>query len=171
MEVSVTLDDQVAFDYERAYERYSPDVFRFLLAWTNEWSSAEDLTHEAYLRLWKHRTLIDWNRPILPWLLTTARRLANSRFRALRRRLAPWRSEESSDEAVRVRWMDLRAALVMLSPLERVALTMTAVEGWSSEQVAETLNTSAGAVRAAVSRARRKLEVLDAWLPRPRNHR
>lgn len=162
MEVSLALNDLVELEYERAYKRHSPEVFRFLLAWTNDWSSAEDLTHEAYLSLWQRRTSIDWARPILPWLLTVAHRRAISRFRALRRRVVPWRSVESADEAVRVRWIDLRQALAVLTPLERVALTMTAVEGWSSAQVAETLNTSPGAVRAAVSRARDKLEVADA---------
>ena len=38
--------------YERAYEEHWSDVFRFALAWTNDWAEAEDLTQEAYLRLW-----------------------------------------------------------------------------------------------------------------------
>jgi DNA-directed RNA polymerase specialized sigma24 family protein len=46
-----------------------------------------------------------------------------------------------------------------LSPLERTALVLTAVEGWSYAEVALALRTSDGALRAAVSRAREKLEV------------
>ena len=59
-------------------------VFRFALSLTNEWDAAEDLAQEAFARLWIHRTDVDWSRPLLPWLLTTTRRLAFDRFRRLR---------------------------------------------------------------------------------------
>jgi DNA-directed RNA polymerase specialized sigma24 family protein len=48
--------------------------------------------------------------------------------------------------------------MAMLSPLERTALVMTALEGSTYEAAALVLGTSAGALRAAVSRARTKLE-------------
>ncbi len=69
------------------------------------------------------------------------------------------RSEAPSDEWVRARWLDVRHALATLTPLERTALILTAVEGWSYAEVANVLETSEGALRAAVSRARSKLEV------------
>ena len=145
--------------YLRAYERYAPDVFRFALAWTNNWAAAEDLTQEAYLRLWQVRASIDWQRPVLGWLLVTTRHLAHDRWRALRRRLAPTNSEPAADELVRARWLDVRQALQRLTPLERTALLLTTVEGWSPSELADALETSDGALRSAVSRARQKLEV------------
>ena len=45
-----------------------------------------------------------------------------------------------------------------LSSLERTALVMTAVQGATYEEAGRVLGTSAGALRAAVSRARAKLE-------------
>jgi RNA polymerase sigma-70 factor (ECF subfamily) len=156
---AVAMVDSAERQYELAYDRFSRDVFRFLLAWTNDWSSAEDLMQEAYLRLWKHRATIDWDRPIIAWLLVTSRRLANNRFRALRRRIVPTRVSLASDEQARARWFDVREALGTLTPLERTALITTAIEGWSYAEVAEVLNTTEGALRAAVSRARDKLEV------------
>ena len=45
-----------------------------------------------------------------------------------------------------------------LSPLERAAIVMTAVEGATYDEAGRVLGTSAGALRAAVSRARTKLE-------------
>lgn len=47
----------------------------------------------------------------------------------------------------------------VLSPLERSALVLTALEGASYSDAAQMLGTSAGALRAAVSRARDKMEV------------
>jgi len=66
--------------YERAFQQYWRPVFRFTLAWTNDWSAAEDLTQEAFVRLWQNRDKVDWNDPVLPWLLVTGRRLATDRF-------------------------------------------------------------------------------------------
>jgi len=134
-------------------------VFRFALALTNDWDAAEDLAQEAFSRLWIHRADVDWNRPLLPWLLTTTRRLAFDRFRRIRRALARRRRDEARtlDGDDRIRWLDVQKAIAGLAPLDRAALTMVAVSGLSYEEAAEVLGTSAGAVRARVSRARRRL--------------
>jgi DNA-directed RNA polymerase specialized sigma24 family protein len=63
-----------------------------------------------------------------------------------------------SDPALRARWLDVSAAMADLSSLERTALVMTAVEGATYEEAGRVLGTTAGALRAAVSRARTKLE-------------
>jgi RNA polymerase sigma-70 factor (ECF subfamily) len=152
------MADSTEYAYERAFEALWSDVFRFALAWTNDWAEAEDLAQEAYLRLWSHRAQLDWDRPVLPWLLVTTRRLATDRFRRLRRRLLSMPDPPSLDPGVQARWLDVQAAMGELSPLERTALVMTAVEGASYDDAAQVLGTTAGALRAAVSRARTKLE-------------
>ena len=138
--------------YERAYEAHWSDVFRFALAWTNDWSAAEDLAQEAYLRLWNHRAHLDWERPVLPWLLVTTRRLATDRYRALRRRLMPSTTPPTLDAAVHARWLDVCAAMAELSPLERTALVMTAVEGATYDEAAAVLGTTAVATGAVTAR-------------------
>ena len=161
MTTDMALAEPTEIAYERAFAAHWPDVFRFALAWTNDWSAAEDLAQDAYLRLWDHRDRLDWSRPVLPWLLTTTRRLATDRFRAIRRRLVPGaRPTEAStfDTAISARWLDVSAAMAHLSPLERAAIVMTTIEGATYDEAAEVLGTSAGALRAAVSRARTKLE-------------
>jgi RNA polymerase sigma-70 factor (ECF subfamily) len=154
----MVIAESTEIAYERAFEEHWSDVFRFALAWTNDWTAAEDLAQEAYLRLWNQRARLDWNRPVLPWLLVTTRRLATDRFRALRRRLLPTFQPATLDQAVQARWLDVCAAMAELSPLERTALVMTAVEGATYEEAGRVLGTTAGALRAAVSRARTKLE-------------
>ena len=80
----MAMSGSTEFAYDRVFEAHWHDVFRFALAWTNDWAEAEDLTQEAYLRLWNNRARLDWDRPVLPWLLVTVRRLATDRFRRLR---------------------------------------------------------------------------------------
>jgi RNA polymerase sigma factor (sigma-70 family) len=156
----VAIADSTDLAYEHAFDRHWSDVFRFALAWTNDWAAAEDLAQEAYLRLWDQRNRLDWDRPVLPWLLVTTRRLATDRFRRLQRRLlAPAPSPSlDADPTVRARWLDVCAAMDDLSSLERTALVLTAVQGATYDEAAEVLGTTAGALRAAVSRARTKLE-------------
>ena len=134
-------------------------VFRFALALTNDWDAAEDLAQEAFSRLWIHRAEVDWSRPLLPWLMTTTRRLALDRFRRIRRALTRGHRGEprALDGDDRIRWLDVQQALASLPALDRAALTMTAVSGLSYEEAADALGTTAGAVRARVSRARRRL--------------
>ncbi len=145
--------------YETAFIRHWDDVFRFALAWTNDWAAAEDLAQEAFLRLWRTRGTLDWSEAVVPWLITTTRRLATDRFRALARRVLPRGATTATlDPAIADRWLDVRAAMTRLSPMERAALILTTVEGHPTEAVATLLGVSAGSVRSAVSRARAKLE-------------
>jgi RNA polymerase sigma-70 factor (ECF subfamily) len=154
--------EPVELAYDRAFADHWTDVFRFALAWTNDWGAAEDLAQDAFLRLWDHRSRLDWTRPVLPWLLVATRRLATDRFRRLRRTLTGGGDREPATsrdaEATRARWLDVQAAMAVLSPLERSALVMTALEGLTYDDAATVLGTTAGALRAAVSRARSKLE-------------
>lgn len=150
--------DPLELRYEAAFEAHWDDVVRFALAWTNDLAAAEDLSQEAFARLWARRAGLDWDRPVLPWLLVTTRRLGSDRLRRLRRRIAP-PPRALTDESVRARWLDVQAAMDGLSPLERTALVLTTLRGLTPADVAEALGTTPGAVRAAVSRARDKLEV------------
>jgi DNA-directed RNA polymerase specialized sigma24 family protein len=55
-------------------------------------------------------------------------------------------------------WLDLRASFRTLSALERSALVLTALEDLDAAEAAEVLGIAPNAVRAAASRARRKLK-------------
>jgi len=131
-------------------------TFRFALAWTNDWPAAEDIAQDAFARLWTRRQTIDWSKPMLPWLLQVTRRLATDRFRRLRRvvRLADSPAATALDSDARLRWLDLQVAMSTLTPVQRSALVLTAVVGLDYDSAAVALDTTPGAVRAAVSRAR-----------------
>jgi RNA polymerase sigma-70 factor (ECF subfamily) len=127
------------------------------VAWTNDLSSAEDIAQEAFLRLWDRRQSVDWARPVLPWVLVVTRRLATDRFRRLKVPFVP-PPVRDLNEAVGAAWLDVRAAFGRLSARERAALVSTTLLGLTADEACEALGMSSGAVRAAVSRAREKLE-------------
>jgi RNA polymerase sigma-70 factor (ECF subfamily) len=155
-----TLDLDARFD--GAYREAWPAVFRFAAAWTNDLHAAEDLAQEAFARLWQRRRSFDWQQPVVPWLLVTTRRLATDRFRRLRhlgRMVGPPHVVDLSEDGV-IAWLDVRDAFDRLTDRERAALISTTVLGLTAEAAAEPLGMTPGAVRAAVSRARQKLEAI-----------
>jgi RNA polymerase sigma-70 factor (ECF subfamily) len=146
--------------FQRAAEELWMPVYRFALAMTNDLSEADDVAQEAFVRLWDRRAAIDWEEPILGWLLVTARRIALDRFRRLARALRLGSSPTAPpgvDATTIERFVDLRVELARLTPAERAAILLSAVEGWSAEEIGDALGISAGAVRASASRGRAKL--------------
>lgn len=154
-----TAADAYARDFDAAYSAAWLPVFRFALAWTNDWSAAEDLAQESFLRLWDQRARVDWLVPVLPWLLVTTRRSATDRFRRLRRALAvPSPISVTPGSDARIEWLDLRSSFKALSALERTALVLTGLEDLGAAEAGEILGIGANAVRSAASRGRRKLK-------------
>jgi RNA polymerase sigma-70 factor (ECF subfamily) len=146
--------------FQRAAEELWTPVYRFALAMTNDLSEADDVAQEAFVRLWSRRASIDWSQPVLGWLLVAARRVALDRFRRLARALRLGSSPPGPvglDAATIDRFVDLRTELALLTPAERTAILLSAVEGWSADEIGAALGISAGAVRAAASRGRAKL--------------
>ena len=134
-----------------------PAVFRFAAAWTNDLRSAEDIAQEAFARLWDRRDQVDWERPLIGWLLVVTRRLATDRFRRVRRPLTNHHRVVDLNEDGLAAWIDVQASFSRLSARERAAIVAVAILGLSPDEAAEPLDMTAGAIRAAVSRARDKL--------------
>jgi DNA-directed RNA polymerase specialized sigma24 family protein len=62
------------------------------------------------------------------------------------------------DDSLHDRWLDVQTAMAALSGLERTAVVLNLIFGSSTAEVAELLDTTPGAIRAAIGRAREKLE-------------
>src|SRR3954447_5709334 len=148
--------------FQRAAEELWMPVYRFALALTNDLADADDVAQEAFIRLWRSRSTIDWSAPPIGWLLVAARRVALDRFRRIARelRLRPAPAVPPGIDVTTVEaFVDLRARLTSLTAAERVSILLPAAQGWSTEEIGAALGISAGAVRAAASRGRAKLGV------------
>ena len=120
-----------------------------------------DVAQEAFTRIWERRKQLDFTTDITPLAMTIERRLLTDRWRRLGRRVklpvhfgtahAAWNAGMTDD------WIDVQAAFSKLTPMERVAVTAVSITGLSYADVGAIIGTSEGAVRAAASRARRKL--------------
>jgi RNA polymerase sigma-70 factor (ECF subfamily) len=143
-----------------AYEPLRPDLYRYCRHLTASPWDAEDLTQDTLARAFVTLAQLGQS-PANPraWLFRVASNLWIDWTRR-RRREQPLRLESREPGAE----SDPRSAreaagtlLGQLAPKERAAVVLKDVFGCSLEEVAETLATTVGAVKAALHRARGKL--------------
>ena len=149
--------------FERMYQRYVGDVYRYSLAVLRNAQDAEDVTQTTFLNAL--RAMQNGERPETPknWLIAIAHNVCRQRFRQAQRR--PQESqffEDAAEAAVpeseeRYSAEDIQRALGQLAFNQRAALTMRELEGRSYAEIAEIMGTSVSAVETVLFRARRAL--------------
>src|SRR3954464_6044849 len=157
--------------FERMYQRYVGDVYRYSLAVLRNAQDAEDVTQTTFLNAL--RAMQNGERPESPknWLIAIAHNVCRQRFRQAQRR--PQESpffEDAAEAAVpesdeRYSAEDIQRALGQLGFNQRAALVMRELEGRSYAEIAEIMGTSIAAVETVLFRARRALrEQLEGTL-------
>src|SRR6476646_2311528 len=129
--------------FNEAFGEHWTSVFRFAVAWTNDLYSADEISQEAFTRLWDRRSSVDWERPVVPWLLVVTRRLATDRFRRLRSPFAQPHVRDLGEDGI-ASWLDVQAAFGRLSARERAALVSVAILGFSPDEVSDALGMTPG---------------------------
>jgi RNA polymerase sigma-70 factor (ECF subfamily) len=86
------------------YDLASGPIFGFLVRMTHDRATAEDLTHETFLRIHRARGVYREGAPVLPWAYSIARRLFLDWVRSRRREVAsldePKDGERKSDPGI-----------------------------------------------------------------------
>jgi RNA polymerase sigma-70 factor, ECF subfamily len=147
---------------QRLYEVHAHRVLGYALRRGASRPDAEDLVIETFLTCW--RRLDDVDDPGLPWLLGIARRVLANQRRASGRRAElekrlikeePPASDAPGPETDR----ELLHALRDLSERDREVLLLTAWDGLSHEEAAETLGISRNTFSTRWNRARVNLRL------------
>jgi RNA polymerase sigma-70 factor, ECF subfamily len=174
-----------ALAYERLVAEHSGDVFALLFRLTSDAEEARDLAQETFLRAFQSIDRFRGDSSLKTWIYRIAINQARNRWRWWRRRrrdvtvsldatdeqreqpLAATLANESSlspeqETLAREREAQLREALTGLRQSYREAVILRDVEGFSYEEIAQTLQISIGTVKSRISRGRlelrRKLE-------------
>ena len=156
--------------FDELFRRWSGPLLRYLDRMVRDLATAEELVQEAFLRVHRARDRYSPDARFSTWLYRIATNLALNELRRPRRRsthrstddeTGPELAAESpSTEAVvdaRRRGAAVADALGQLPEKQRAALCLTAVEGLSYAEVAETLEVTEKAVKSLVHRARSSL--------------
>jgi RNA polymerase sigma-70 factor (ECF subfamily) len=148
-------------EYEAAYERLQPSLYRYLLRLTGDPDLAEDLTQESFVRLLDHDLP---EAEIRPWIFAVATNLVrdSARTRERRRRLLQERGERGIHAPPPDEWVEraeriesVRAALDKLSERDRKLLLLRE-EGFKYAEIAEVIGVVPGSVGTLVARALRR---------------
>jgi RNA polymerase sigma-70 factor (ECF subfamily) len=178
--------DDAAFD--ELYRLVAPRLRGFLIRLTGEVALAEDLAHEALLRVHRARGSFETGAAALPWIFAIARNvfLDHARHAQVMRAAgdSPAASAETQereapldtkgDEAlIASEMLDVvRRTLAKLPVLQREAFVLIRFEGMTVSEAAQVLGTTEGAVKV---RAFRAYEALRAALgedaPKPGERR
>lgn len=139
--------------------RHQDAVFNLLMKLTGNWHEAADLTQEAFIRAYRKMDTYDSRFSFKNWVITIGVNLSKNRFRSLFRRL---RAEEQSFEPATSTQVDPRIegvnqALAQLPVNLRAPLVLKHMEGYSYEEVAQTLGIGVSAAKMRVLRARTEL--------------
>ncbi|MBF9067419.1 SigE family RNA polymerase sigma factor [Streptacidiphilus fuscans] len=148
-------------EYDAFYAASFSRLTGQLYALTGDWSEAQDVVQEAFIRAWDRRRTFDPDEAPEAWIRTTARRLAVSRWRRLARGLhlagRHHRHEPPTVEPPTEEHLMLVAALRDLPEAQRSAMVLHHMCDLSVEQVAAETGASVSAVKSRLARGRTAL--------------
>jgi RNA polymerase sigma-70 factor, ECF subfamily len=157
----VNSDGLSAATFGELYQRYGPDVYRYVFYLSGNAAIAEDIASETFLRVWSSERPVHLA-SVKAYLLAIARNLY---LHELRRRgriteLDPEILPDSSFTRDAESRAELRAVLAELQQwpeASRSALLLRAVDGLPYEEIAPMLGISVSAAKVKVHRARLRL--------------
>jgi RNA polymerase sigma-70 factor (ECF subfamily) len=155
-------------EVERAFEQHKDAVFRFAWRMSASAPAAEDITQEVFLGLLRGTVRFDPARgPLRAFLLGVTRHITLKRLRADAR----WESiDEEQFVAVPLAGDEFEVgelvglAVASLPPAQREVLILAEYEDCSLDEIAQAVETSIGAVKSRLHRARENLRRMLAPL-------
>lgn len=158
-------------DFQQAFQAHHAVLYRFAYRLTGSASTAEDITQESFLALWRGAARYDAAQgPVRPFLLAIARNLACKHWRREQRwqeldtdaHLAPHQTS-GIDAAAAV-----AQAIQALPPLQREVLILAEYEECTLEEISQIVSAEIGAVKSRLARARDNLRrLLAPYRPTP----
>jgi RNA polymerase sigma-70 factor, ECF subfamily len=147
------------------YEQTARPVWIYLARMTGDRRLADDLLQETYYRLLRTRTAFESEEHRRRYLFRIAANLVHDHRRrpalaaasdlSIAEREA---ARERGDVAAQAdRHIDLTRALARLKPRERTMLWLAYAQGWSHQEIAQSLGLKTASLKALLHRARRRL--------------
>ncbi|MET1257020.1 sigma-70 family RNA polymerase sigma factor [Aliikangiella maris] len=137
---------------------------------------AEDLVQETFTRAWKSLHQLKDIKAAKSWLFTI---LSRENARRFERKQLPvselnddWQLEQISDNNQAINQMLLRRDIFKLDDHFRIPLALQIIGGFSTDEIAEALNTNANTISTRLFRARAQLkkQLTDSSTSQGENH-
>jgi RNA polymerase sigma-70 factor (ECF subfamily) len=172
------VKDDIPAAFEALVQRYQDRLVGILFHLVGNLEEAEDLTQDAFLRVYRSRKGYRPRAKFSTWLFTIANNLALNHLRKNRRNIAlrlapesdasramapvgqqlPSREAAASSQVRKIELSEIvQDALGFLSEDQRIAVLLSKFEGMSYSEIGEVLNRSPAAVKSLLARARSDL--------------
>jgi RNA polymerase sigma-70 factor (ECF subfamily) len=163
--------------FEELMHKYYPRILNFIYRFVGHKNTAEDLTQEVFMRVYKNAWKYKAKSKFQTWIYTIAKNVALNELRR-KNQVAfsldePVRGEKSQfqkeskisktarpDEEIlqKERALRIRSAIQKLPENQRIALILRRYDEFSYSQIAMTLKVSDKAVKSLLSRAKQNLK-------------
>lgn len=165
--------------FEELVAERSGEIYGLLFRLTENGEEARDLTQETFLRAFQNIDRFRGDADVRTWIYRIAINQARNRFRWWRRRrreatvsldhkqgesgqsligtLAEPSENPEQQTLARERELALRSALQRLGPAFRETVILRDIEGFTYEEIAETLEINVGTVKSRLARGRQEL--------------
>jgi RNA polymerase sigma-70 factor (ECF subfamily) len=141
--------------FEELVRAYQAEVFRFAWHLTRDWSLAEDVTQETFLRTFRFMGGFRGDQRFGSWLFSIARNCAMDVLRRTRVSLPEGVPAGTvADASARA---ELNAALRSVTAEHRETFLLVEVFGMSYQETADVLGVAVGTVKSRMFRARQAL--------------
>jgi RNA polymerase sigma-70 factor (ECF subfamily) len=143
-------------DFESFFEEHRSKVFGAMCLVTGNRQEAEEITQDAFLRLWERWDRVSALEDPTGFLFRTAMNVFRNRTRraTLAARRTMHLASRADDLAVVEDRDEMARAMRGLTPHQRAALVLTGYLGYSSKDAAKLLGVRASTVRALATKGR-----------------
>lgn len=139
-------------DFRAVYERHAAEILRYAIRCTGRREIAEELTSEAFLKMYQHRAQVDFSRAAA-WLTMAVKNLAIDYWRRLEveRRAGNAQAAAGPDHALpRGRDWEELIEHRSLKPEHRVCLTLHYVHGMANKEITSHTGLSENQVKSSL---------------------
>lgn len=152
--------------YGDLYELYLDEIYRYVYYRVNNEADAEDLTEQVFLKAWENLSNYRGDVPLKAWLYRIARNATVDHYRTKKQDIPLEESESFVDKQEQPEEkalnqetaLRLNGAISKLSPLHQDVIVLRFVNGYSTEEIAQILERSTGAVRVLQHRALKAIQ-------------
>jgi len=144
---------------ERLFDLYGRKVYRMALAMLKDTGTAEEVTQDTFVKIWRAFPSYDGRAAPSTWLYTIARNTCLSAVRraSLRRTMPIEQAPEPQAAITASSGIDWQRCLARLPDVQRTIVTLFYFEDRSLTDVAELMDLPEGTVKSHLHRARRAL--------------
>jgi RNA polymerase sigma-70 factor (ECF subfamily) len=155
--------------FRKLYDKYKGPIMTYLNGFVRDQKTAEDLTQEVFIKVYRFSRSIDSKSKFTPWLWAIARNTALDRLRKKTESLSLTEENFTEDNYVdpsdsaeiqlikQAKESEIQGCMDELTDIQREAVILRTVSSLSYDEIAIQMNATLSAIKSLVNRAKASL--------------